>query len=74
MKLFVIPACGGSKRIPRNTTKSFCDKPMLKWLIEGILLRGDLDKVTASTAKDGMALTNNVELTEGQQKGIPAWN
>ena len=74
MKLVVIPACGGSKRIPRNNTKLFCDSPMIKWSIEGTLLRGGLDKVIASTAKDGMALTNNVELTQGQQKGIPAWN
>ncbi len=29
MRLAVIPARGGSKRIPRKNIKPFCDKPMI---------------------------------------------
>jgi N-acylneuraminate cytidylyltransferase len=32
--LAVIPARGGSKRIPRKNVKSFCGKPMISWSIE----------------------------------------
>ena len=34
MKLAVIPARGGSKRIPRKNIKEFCGKPMIAWPIE----------------------------------------
>lgn len=70
MKLVVVPASRGCKSIPRNDTKSFCDKPVIKRLIEGVLLRGGLDKTIVDTATD-IALANDVELTEGKQKRIP---
>lgn len=34
MKLAIIPARGGSKRIPRKNIKPFCGKPMIAWSIE----------------------------------------
>ena len=34
MQVAIIPARGGSKRIPRKNIKSFCGKPMIAWSIE----------------------------------------
>lgn len=34
MRIAVIPARGGSKRIPRKNIKPFCGKPMIAWSIE----------------------------------------
>jgi pseudaminic acid cytidylyltransferase len=34
VKIAVIPARGGSKRIPRKNVKDFCGKPMIAWSIE----------------------------------------
>ena len=34
MRIAVIPARGGSKRIPRKNIKEFCGKPMIAWSIE----------------------------------------
>ena len=34
MKLAVIPARGGSKRIPRKNIREFCGRPMIAWAIE----------------------------------------
>jgi pseudaminic acid cytidylyltransferase len=49
MKLAVIPARGGSKRIPRKNIKSFCGKPMIAWSIEAALQSGCFDQVVVST-------------------------
>ena len=34
MIVAIIPARGGSKRIPRKNIKEFCGKPMISWAIE----------------------------------------
>jgi pseudaminic acid cytidylyltransferase len=34
MKVAIIPARGGSKRIPRKNIKEFCGKPMIAYSIE----------------------------------------
>jgi pseudaminic acid cytidylyltransferase len=34
VKIAIIPARGGSKRIPRKNIKEFCGKPMIAWSIE----------------------------------------
>jgi pseudaminic acid cytidylyltransferase len=34
MNICVIPARGGSKRIPRKNIRNFCGKPMIAWTIE----------------------------------------
>ena len=49
MKLAVIPARGGSKRIPRKNIKGFCGKPMIAWAIEAALQSGCFDAVVVST-------------------------
>lgn len=49
MKLAVIPARGGSKRIPRKNIKLFCGKPMIVWSIEAALESGCFDQVVVST-------------------------
>lgn len=49
MKLAVIPARGGSKRIPRKNIKPFCGKPMIAWSIEAALESGCFDQVVVST-------------------------
>ncbi|MFW0886808.1 UNVERIFIED_CONTAM: pseudaminic acid cytidylyltransferase [Pseudomonas sp. JL1] len=49
MKLAVIPARGGSKRIPRKNIKVFCGKPMIAWSIGAALQSGCFDKVIVST-------------------------
>jgi len=49
MKLAVIPARGGSKRIPRKNIKAFCGKPMIAWSIEAALASGCFDAVVVST-------------------------
>jgi N-acylneuraminate cytidylyltransferase len=37
MRIAVIPARGGSKRIPRKNVREFCGKPMIAWSIEAAL-------------------------------------
>jgi len=49
MKLAVIPARGGSKRIPRKNIKLFCGKPMIAWSIEAALQSGCFDHIIIST-------------------------
>ena len=49
MKLAVIPARGGSKRIPRKNIKLFCGKPMIAWSIEAAISSGCFDHVIVST-------------------------
>ena len=47
--LCVIPARGGSKRIPRKNIRNFCGKPMIAWSIEAALCSGSFDQVIVST-------------------------
>jgi pseudaminic acid cytidylyltransferase len=49
MRLAVIPARGGSKRIPRKNIKWFCGKPMIAWSIEAARQSGCFDEVIVST-------------------------
>jgi len=49
VRLAVIPARGGSKRIPRKNIKEFCGKPMLAWSIEAALQSQCFDQVVVST-------------------------
>lgn len=55
MKLAIIPARGGSKRIPRKNIKPFCGKPMIAWSIEAARLSGCFDKIIVSTDDDEIA-------------------
>lgn len=49
MKVAIIPARGGSKRIPRKNIKAFHGKPMIAYSIEAALASGCFDKVLVST-------------------------
>jgi pseudaminic acid cytidylyltransferase len=49
MRLAVIPARGGSKRIPGKNIKPFCGKPIIAWSIEAALQSGCFDRVVVST-------------------------
>ena len=55
MKLCVIPARGGSKRIPRKNIRDFCGKPMIAWSIEASRASGCFDKVIVSTDDEEIA-------------------
>lgn len=55
MKLAVIPARGGSKRILRKNIKLFCGKPMIAWSIEAALNSGSFDCIIVSTDDDEIA-------------------
>jgi pseudaminic acid cytidylyltransferase len=45
----IIPARGGSKRIPRKNVKEFCGKPMIAWSIEAAKASGCFDQILVST-------------------------
>jgi N-acylneuraminate cytidylyltransferase len=49
MRLAVIPARGGSKRIPRKNIKLFCGKPIISYSITAALQSGIFDRVIVST-------------------------
>lgn len=49
MRIAVIPARGGSKRIPRKNVKEFCGKPMIAWPIETAKQSGLFDHILVST-------------------------
>jgi len=49
VKVAIIPARGGSKRIPRKNIKDFCGKPMIAWSIEKTIQSGCFDRVIVST-------------------------
>lgn len=49
MRLAVIPARGGSKRIPRKNIKEFCGKPIIGYSISVALESGLFDEVMVST-------------------------
>lgn len=55
MKLCVIPARGGSKRIPKKNIRSFCGKPILAYSIEAALASACFDKVIVSTDDEAIA-------------------
>lgn len=49
MRLAVIPARGGSKRIPKKNITPFCGKPMIAYAIEAAAGSGAFDKIHIST-------------------------
>lgn len=49
MKLAVIPARGGSQRIPRKNIRPFSGKPIIAWSIEAALDSDCFDRVIVST-------------------------
>ena len=55
MRVAIIPARGGSKRIPRKNVKLFRGKPMIAWTIEAVLASKLFDKVIISTDDEQIA-------------------
>ena len=51
----VIPARGGSKRIPRKNIKPFCGKPLIAYSIETAQRSALFDKIVVSTDDDEIA-------------------
>ncbi len=49
MRLAVIPARGGSKRIPQKNIKDFCGKPIIAWSIEAARASGCFERIIVST-------------------------
>ena len=55
MKVAVIPARGGSKRITKKNIKNFCGKPIIVWSIETAINSGLFDRIIVSTDDDDIA-------------------
>ena len=51
----VIPARGGSKRIPLKNIKPFCGKPMIVYSIEAAIRAGIFDEIIVSTDDEEIA-------------------
>ena len=48
----IIPARGGSKRLPRKNVKSFCGHPLIAWTITQALCSNSIDGVYVTTDDD----------------------
>jgi len=55
MNVAIIPARGGSKRIPRKNIKEFCGKPMIAWSIEAALKSGVFNRIIVSSDDEDIA-------------------
>ena len=55
MRVAVIPARGGSKRIPRKNIREFAGKPIIAWPISVALESGLFDQVVVSTEDEEIA-------------------
>lgn len=55
MQLAVIPARGGSKRIPRKNIKMFHGQPMIAWSIQAAIDSGCFDEIWVSTDDEEIA-------------------
>ena len=55
INLCVIPARGGSKRIPQKNIKEFCGKPIIAYSIEVAKASGLFDKIIVSTDDNEIA-------------------
>lgn len=65
MTVCVIPARGGSKRIPRKNIKPFLGRPMIAWSIEAAIEAGCFDRIAVSTDDAeiaGVARTHGTEV------------
>lgn len=55
MKVAVIPARGGSKRIPRKNIKMFCGRPMIAWSILAAQQSGLFERIIVTTDDEEIA-------------------
>lgn len=56
MKIAVIPARGGSKRIPRKNIRPFCGKPIIAYSIDAAKKSGLFDYIVVSTDDEKIAV------------------
>ncbi|GGD72398.1 pseudaminic acid cytidylyltransferase [Lacimicrobium alkaliphilum] len=63
-KIAIIPARGGSKRIPDKNIRDFCGKPLIAYSIQAALKADLFDKVIVSTDSEKVA---NVALGHGAE-------
>lgn len=54
MKLAIIPARGGSKRIPGKNIRPFCGRPIIEYSIEAAQKAGLFDRIIVSTDDEGI--------------------
>ena len=57
MSICIIPARGGSKRIPRKNIRDFCGLPMITWSIKAAKESGCFERIVVSTDDDEIAET-----------------
>jgi len=69
MKVAVIPARGGSKRIPRKNIKLFCGTPMIGWSIKAAQSSKLFDKIVVSTDDEEIA-----DISTWARSGAPKGN
>ena len=55
MNIALIPARGGSKRIPKKNIKDFLGKPVISWVIRELIDSKVFDKIIVSTDDDDIA-------------------
>lgn len=55
MKLCIIPARVGSKRIPKKNIRNFCGKPIIGWSINTAIESNCFDKIIVSTDSEEIA-------------------
>lgn len=55
MRLAIIPARGGSKRIPKKNIKLFCGSPIISYSINAAIESGLFDRVMVSTDSEEIA-------------------
>ena len=58
MSICIIPARGGSKRIPRKNVKLFCGKPIIEWTVAAAQSVGIFERIIVST--DDVEITDTV--------------
>lgn len=55
MSICIIPARGGSKRIPKKNIRNFCGKPMIEWSISAAKKAGVFERIIVSTDSEQIA-------------------
>jgi N-acylneuraminate cytidylyltransferase len=55
VNIAIIPARGGSKRIPRKNIKDFCGQPMIAWSIQAAIKSNCFEKIIVSTDDEEIA-------------------
>ncbi|MHA7834812.1 MAG: pseudaminic acid cytidylyltransferase [Algiphilus sp.] len=66
MSVCVIPARGGSKRIPGKNVREFCGRPMISWSIAAAIESKCFDRVIVSTDDEKIA-----EIARGEGADVP---